>query len=362
MSRRPALCPALFLLVCTLVSVAGVDEGTTVAAVDALGEPTAASSASSPLPPPSASACASRRLLAPGVRRRAPGPPPDAMPPDLAPFYTRCGAVPTADFFVDDSGEGAGTHYSSTAAGVAALLADARALAALPPAGVARLGARGWLSAALGAAPLRGARVVVFGSSSPLVETLALAHGAAAVTTVEYNNLTYEHAALTTVTPHAALRTRAGRARHARAYDVALSVSSFDHDGLGRYGDPLGPDADLEAVDAVADEWLDPAGPRLLVLSVPVGPDVVAWNLLRRYGRVRLPLLLDAANGEAWGLPPRPADAPPARWEIVRAHGFAPADAAAKLDAPVHFTKSYEPVWTLRAVAGGGAAAAGGGE
>jgi hypothetical protein len=26
---------------------------------------------------------------------------------------------------------------------------------------------------------------------------------------------------------------------HVDAYDVGVSVSSFDHDGLGRYGDPL---------------------------------------------------------------------------------------------------------------------------
>jgi hypothetical protein len=31
-------------------------------------------------------------------------------------------------------------------------------------------------------------------------------------------------------------------------------------------------------------------------LTVPVGPDVVAWNLLRRYGRARLPLLLQHTN------------------------------------------------------------------
>ena len=28
-------------------------------------------------------------------------------------------------------------------------------------------------------------------------------------------------------------------------YDVCLSISSFDHDGLGRYGDPLDPSGDL---------------------------------------------------------------------------------------------------------------------
>ncbi len=31
-------------------------------------------------------------------------------------------------------------------------------------------------------------------------------------------------------------------------FDMALSISSFDHDGLGRYGDPLDPVGDLKAM------------------------------------------------------------------------------------------------------------------
>ncbi len=37
----------------------------------------------------------------------------------------------------------------------------------------------------------------------------------------------------------------------AGSFDAAFSMSSFDHDGLGRYGDPLGPDSDLLAMDTV---------------------------------------------------------------------------------------------------------------
>jgi hypothetical protein len=32
------------------------------------------------------------------------------------------------------------------------------------------------------------------------------------------------------------------------AFDVVLSISSFEHDGLGRYGDPLNPDGDMAAM------------------------------------------------------------------------------------------------------------------
>lgn len=62
-----------------------------------------------------------------------------------------------------------------------------------------------WLSQAMHAqqAALQGSRVLVLGSSSPWVEAAALAHGAKEVVTVEYNQLTYEHPGISTVTPHA---------------------------------------------------------------------------------------------------------------------------------------------------------------
>lgn len=63
----------------------------------------------------------------------------------------------------------------------------------------------------------------------------------------------------------------------------------------GRYGDPLNPDADLEAMARVR-SILKPGG--LLLLTVPVGPDVLVFNLHRRYGPARLPLLLGLHSTE----------------------------------------------------------------
>lgn len=67
------------------------------------------------------------------------------------------------------------------------------------------------------------------------------------------------------------------------------------HPPPGRYGDPLNPDADLEAM-AKARSILKPGG--LLFLTVPVGPDVLVFNLHRRYGPARLPLLLGLDRAE----------------------------------------------------------------
>ena len=65
-------------------------------------------------------------------------------------------------------------------------------------------------------------RVLVFGSTSPKYEALCLALGAAHVTTVEYNQLTYEHDRITTLTA----AEFAGRQQDlAGMFDVALSIS-----------------------------------------------------------------------------------------------------------------------------------------
>ena len=45
-------------------------------------------------------------------------------------------------------------------------------------------------------------------------------------------------------------------------------VHSFDHDGLGRYGDPLNPAGDLVAMETVKRVLKDEG---LLFLTVPIG-------------------------------------------------------------------------------------------
>lgn len=88
-----------------------------------------------------------------------------------------------------------------------------------------------------------------------------LASGAQHVTTVEYNSLTYDHPDITTLL----LSNLDDNHVH---FDAAFSLSSFDHDGLGRYGDPLNPNGDLEAMKIVQ-SVLNEEG--LLFLTVPLG-------------------------------------------------------------------------------------------
>mmetsp|Transcript_24777 Transcript_24777/g.58535 ORF Transcript_24777/g.58535 Transcript_24777/m.58535 type:complete len:265 (-) Transcript_24777:1007-1801(-) len=129
---------------------------------------------------------------------------------------------------------------------------------------------------------MAGETVVIMGSAFPWYEALCIALDAAKVVTIEYNKLSYEHPKIETLTI-----TEFDAAP--RRFSVALSISSFEHDGLGRYGDPLDPDGDLKAMKKMT-QIVERDG--VLVLAVPVGPDVVVWNLHRVYGRKRLPLLL----------------------------------------------------------------------
>jgi len=73
--------------------------------------------------------------------------------------------------------------------------------------------------------------------------------------------------------------------------DCALSLSSFEHDGLGRYGDPIDPNGDLKAMQKMK-AIVRKDG--LMYLSLPTNTrDVVGWNANRIYGPIRLPMMLE---------------------------------------------------------------------
>jgi hypothetical protein len=84
---------------------------------------------------------------------------------------------------------------------------------------------------------------------------------------------------------------------HRPTFDMVVSISNFEHDGLGRYGDPIDPDGDLRAMNEMR-SLVSPGG--VLILGVPVARDAVVWNAHRLYGRVRLPLLLRGWSVEAF--------------------------------------------------------------
>ena len=140
-----------------------------------------------------------------------------------------------------------------------------------------------------GGAAVTNKNVVVFGATEPWVECLAVAAGCKSVTTVEWQQLEYAHPLMRNVGVAAFEHAVRPGGPLAASFNVAIALSAFDHDGLGRYGERLHPHGDLLAMQTA---WraLKPGG--RLLLSVPIGQDLVVWNLHRRYGSLRLPMLL----------------------------------------------------------------------
>ncbi|MDR3570183.1 MAG: DUF268 domain-containing protein [Syntrophobacteraceae bacterium] len=125
--------------------------------------------------------------------------------------------------------------------------------------------------------------VVVIGSLRPWIEVCCLAFGARSVTTVDYNPPISEYEEIRTVGVEAF-------EKEIRTYDMALSYSSLEHDGLGRYGDAIDPDGDLKRMASYVD-LLNPGG--LFLLGVPNGQDALFWNAHRIYGKIRFPMLTE---------------------------------------------------------------------
>lgn len=124
--------------------------------------------------------------------------------------------------------------------------------------------------------------VAIIGSTTPWYESIALAHGALP-TTIEYQKINCTDPRIVTLTVKE-------YEENPEQFDAVFSISSFEHDGLGRYGDPISPDADFKAMNKVK-SMLKPGG--LLFLAVPVGQDKLVWNVHRIYGSIRLKKLLE---------------------------------------------------------------------
>jgi len=138
-----------------------------------------------------------------------------------------------------------------------------------------------WLYQALFEYSIEGKDVVIIGSTAPWYEAVALAFGAKTITVFEYSERESFHESIKYKHPNAQSETE--------KYDVCFSISSVEHDGLGRYGDPLNPNADLETMRHYKTLVKENG---LMFLSVPVGEDRVYFNVHRVYGEERFPKLI----------------------------------------------------------------------
>lgn len=130
--------------------------------------------------------------------------------------------------------------------------------------------------------PIQDKTVLNVGNSGDIwFESIILARGGIP-TTADYNRLESDCVDLKFITDREL-------AESSLEFDCAFSISSFEHSGLGRYGDELNPEGDYEAMRELK-KHVKPGG--LLYLVVPIGKDCVTWNAHRIYGRIRLPLLM----------------------------------------------------------------------
>lgn len=161
---------------------------------------------------------------------------------------------------------------------------------------------------------IEGKRIAIIGSTTPWYEAIVLSYKGMP-TTIEYNKIIPEDPRIQAITVDE-------YEQDPQLFDTIISISSIEHDGLGRYGDPINPSGDLEAMAKIK-KMLRNNG--LLFLAVPIGQDSIYWNAHRVYGSLRLPLLFND-------------------WEIIDSSGFL------QTDLNVSGYTGHQPVFVLQPI------------
>lgn len=233
--------------------------------------------------------------------------PPKTIPKELYAQFTMNGKIPVLESYYNDT-------YASDKPRVYSKKSIDERVQKIQEGALGHYGITDkWLYEAFTAYPIRGKEVVIIGSASPWYESMVIAYGGHP-TTIEYNSLVTDDPRLTVMTP-------AQYQQNPKKFDLILSISSIEHDGLGRYGDPLNPNADLQFMERAKKELLKPTGHMLL--AVPIGQDALTWNAHRIYGRLRFPLLIKG-------------------WKILQTFGFTTAEFQGRLG-----NYGYQPVFYL---------------
>ena len=142
-------------------------------------------------------------------------------------------------------------------------------------------------------AKIKGKSLVVVGTLQPWVEAIGYYLNASQITTLDYTRKIYELDRLEWLHVNDYLDDLISNKKKMEQFDNSASFSSVEHSGLGRYGDPLSPEGDIDAVQQVHC-LLKPNG--LFFLGLPTSTDdssYIEFNAHRVYGSKRLGLLLD---------------------------------------------------------------------
>lgn len=146
-----------------------------------------------------------------------------------------------------------------------------------------------WILKALEKYDIKNKRVAVIGSLIPWIEAILLNNNNI-VTTVEYNVPNIDYPNISAISYWDFQKTK-------DQYDCIVTYSSVEHSGLGRYGDPLDPEADIKTMKDIHNNL---ASNGILIWGAPSGHDAVVWNAHRIYGKIRMPLLFDGFYELEW--------------------------------------------------------------
>ncbi|CAF3897171.1 unnamed protein product [Rotaria sp. Silwood2] len=132
-------------------------------------------------------------------------------------------------------------------------------------------------------------KCAVIGTENPWIEAALLEYNASSVTTIEYATIHSNIPRLFTITPMDFAKQQQNSKSRRQLFDSVWSYSSIEHDGLGRYRDPLNPYGDFQTMVKITC-ILKPGG--FLFLGIPLTvEDLIQFNVHRTYGPIRLPLL-----------------------------------------------------------------------
>jgi hypothetical protein len=138
---------------------------------------------------------------------------------------------------------------------------------------------------------LKNKKIAIIGTQLVWIEAIALEMGTGKITTLDYTRKQYEQSDLLDWVHVNDFLDNAIQHSQTEQFDNAVSFSSIEHSGLGRYGDPLNPNGDIEAVRQVHC-MLKPGG--LFFLGLPSTREekgFIEFNAHRYYGFKRLELL-----------------------------------------------------------------------
>lgn len=137
---------------------------------------------------------------------------------------------------------------------------------------------------------VKNKKIAIIGSEKPWIEAIVYNYGCRDITTVEYNKPFIEHENFKVISYDEFKISN-------NKYDMILSYSSIEHSGLGRYGDNINPNGDIDTMTTIYEHLYDDG---ILSLGMPIGRDTLIWNANRIYGRKRLPMLLSNFKVIQW--------------------------------------------------------------